>query len=321
MNSKTPPETPAQSSGIVAGYDARAIGEYAERAARFMDLEIATDGFGPGLPPSVPTLVDTRTGSLLSLKTEIERFRIVPERKKGTAQVQTLESFIELVNRHKTGHSAIFSNLDWAKPLFSAVIDYHENKPAGGADWLNHRIVYQFPLSEEWKAWSGQNGKTMSQGDFAAFIEDHIAELASPTEAEKIELERRFQTTIATPNELMILSRGLQVFVAAQVKNTTTLQSGEGEVVFVEEHQNAQGEKIKVPGLFLLNISPFFQGEEVRLPVRLRYRAGGGKLTWFYQVWRADLLITERLQNDAALVAEETGLPVYAGTPEAQGPA
>lgn len=276
---------------------------------------ISLPSLGAGLPSSIPVIIDNRLGEAKSAQAIIETFRTKPRAKVGTARALTLKAFIELTNRHKTAASAVFADTNWKNPSFQSVIDYHEIE--GAADNLKHRIAYAFPASEEWKAWVAQNGEPMGQGDFAAFLEDRIADLAAPTVQEKNDLERNFGTTIATPAELIQLSRGLQVNVDSVVKNVVNLASGEAQVAFEETHTDGDGKPLKVPGLFMLAIAPFFMGEKVSLPVRLRYRKSGQKIIWFYQMYRPDQFVTERVRDDLITVADETELPTFEGSPEA----
>lgn len=282
-----------------------------------IDIGRISIGFGRGdLPEHFP--VGQRFGdspALVSVKALADEWRIRPERKTGTAQAQTLKAFIDLVNRHKTPASAIFANADWKKPSFTAVINYHQ-KDAGYPDFGDHKVFYPFPLSEEWQAWIRCNGAQLSQEAFANFIEDHIAELSSPTEAEAATATRDFATTIANPAQLIELSRGLQVNVASRVKNAITLQTGEGQIAWEEAHNGADGKPIKVPGMFILAVSPFFMGEVVRIPVRLRYRVKDGALTWSFHIYRPDLAVTERVRHDLADVAAATHLPTFEAEPE-----
>lgn len=324
---RTEPATPASElmvgeallEGTIPNSD-KGIAAIVDLTRKSLHAEIRTvpvSGLGAGLPSAVPILFDQRTGLASSAAGLIESYRFKPSRKRGTAKALTLQSFIDLVNRHKTADSAVFAATDWQAPGFTAVIDYHEAKSAGEADNLKHRIGYDFPQSEEWKAWVAQNGQPMEQGDFAAFLEDRIADLSAPTTAEKIALERDFATTVATPAELIQLSRGLLVNVSSVVKNMVTLASGEASIQFEEQHVGADGKPLKVPGIFMLGIAPFFMGEKISLPVRLRYRKRGQGLVWFYQMYRPDQHVTERVRDDLITVAEQTELPTFEGSPEA----
>lgn len=280
-------------------------------------VEVSLPDLGPGVPAAVPVVIDPRLGTVSAAKDIVEAFRTKPALKRGTALALTLRSFIDLTNRHKTAASVIFADTDWKKPAFQAVVDYHAAESGGPADNLKHRIRYEFPLSEEWKAWVAQNGEPMSQGDFAAFLEDRIADLTAPTDREKLDLERDFDTKIATPAQLIQLSRGLSINVASAVKNIVNLASGEASIQFDEQHTDGNGQPIKVPGLFMLAIAPFFMGEKISIPVRLRYRKSGQGILWFYQLYRPDKHVTERVRDDLLTVADKTELPTFEGSPEA----
>jgi uncharacterized protein YfdQ (DUF2303 family) len=285
------------------------------RGAEVIDVEAPIGA--AGIPAQIPALtIAGKTPKLESVAHLFEAWRTKPATKRGVAKALTLESFIALTIRHQTEHSAIFADTTWTKPSLTAVIDYHEAKTAGEPDNGKHRIAYEFPLSEEWKAWVKTNGEVFKQIDFAAFIEDRIAELTAPTADEAQYYEDLFATKIATPAELVTLSRGLQVNVESRVKNASVLQTGAAQIVFEEEHRDAGGNVLKVPGLFLLSIAPFFLGEKARIPVRLRYRIQGGGILWFYQIYRPDLAVTTRVCADLAIAAEKTALPTFEATPE-----
>lgn len=268
-----------------------------------------------GLPVEVPFLArGGKSPEIIDQRKFLEAWRTAPERRRGTAKVTTLQSFIDLANRHKDDGSAIFAQTNWPAPALTAIIDYHTL--GHDARFADHKIHYAFPLTEEFKAWIGANGKGMSQTDFATFIEDRIADLAAPMDAEIIEYEKLFRTKFAIPSEMVELSRGLQVRVAATVKQNVMLQSGEGEIVFTEEHQNDRGEKIVVPGLFMLSVPAFIDGESVRIPARLRYRVKDGKIIWAFYLYKWEEWLRVRVKNDLDQAAKETSLPAFEGAPE-----
>lgn len=270
-----------------------------------------------GVPDAIPVgLLRGESPEFKSVASHFENYRTHPARKSGTAEVQTFESLVSLTLRHKTKDSAVFANMEWKSPSITTVIDYHQNTEGGQADNGKHRIHYPFPLSDEWNAWVEKDGQMMKQADFAWFLEDRIPDLASPSDEEKKRYERDFNLTFATPSQVIELSRGLQVFVDTKVKNSVTLQSGEGQISFEETHNDASGKPLKVPGLFMLSVAPFFMGEKVRIPVRLRYRPAGGQLNWFFNIYRPDLFITEHVRTALFDMADKTSLPVFEGTPE-----
>ncbi|MBY5804119.1 DUF2303 family protein [Rhizobium leguminosarum] len=295
----------------------KAIADLAIQADFGIDI-ITTPTDVSGLPKEVPVLIDPKTGKAASIKQLVDEWRLTPARKSGTAKVLTLESFTELVDRHKTEHSVIFADTDWTEPSLTAVIDYHAKVNGGLADNGKHRIHYDFPLSDSWKAWIGINSKALDQTQFAEFIEDHIADLAAPDEIEEEDWRHKFSFRVAHPNELVTLSRGLQVASEMKVKNVVSLQSGAAQINFEEEHRDANGNKLDVPGMFILSVPPFFRGEPTRIPVRLRYRLSSGKLLWICQLYRPDVHITEQVVRDMERAGADTGLPYFQGAPEMQ---
>lgn len=294
------------------------IAALAKDAAGFSLHTIKNEGCGIGLPKEVMVGFDHRTngGGIASLKRLLDEYRQYPERRKGTANVLTLQSFIDLTNRHKSEHSVIFASSVWPTPSLTAIIDYHETNN-GKPQFGEHRVHYPFPVTDEFKAWSAQDAKPMTQTEFAAFIEDRVAELSQATSEEERDLTALFGSAkIATPADMLALSRGLEVNVAGKVKQNTRLSSGEGEIVFVEEHLDGSGAKIVVPNLFVICLSVFLDGEPVRLPARLRYRVSNGSVVWFYQLYRWKEIVRDRVVADLTQAADETVLPSFEGTAE-----
>lgn len=317
-NTSPTPSAPAGAAGDFPTSAAiKALAELGVKATELQTVDLETEGLGRGIPGKVPLAFDRNTQQLRSVKGLIEEYRTAPAFRTGAAEAQTLASFIDLVNRHMDEDTAVFVDLDWKKPSFTCVVDYH--RQAGGDHEprpLKHRIHYGFPLSDRWQAWVEQNGEPMKQIEFAAFIEERIADLSAPVEADR-DLEKLFQTKIADPFEIMQLSRGLAVTVDSKVSRAVTLQSGEGEMIFEEVHRDGGGQKLTVPGLFMLSLPIFFRGEYHRIAARLRYRVSNGAVVWFYQMYEPDKAVTEAVVRDRDAVRVDTGVPTYDGSPEA----
>lgn len=273
-----------------------------------------------------------------NIKQFLEPYRDSPERRSGTARMHYLSSLIDHANRFKNDTSALFAVADRAAPRLYSVLDYHPEGPDNDdAAFGGHRGQHDFPLSEEWLAWRAQNGKTMTQADFAEFLEDRISDVIVPDGGLLGQIEQRDRGgdfgpktaleiladyaallggNFASPSQLVGLSRGLAVHAAHQVKNAVNLQTGEMQVQYVEEHADAQGAPIKVPNLFLIAIPVFRAGDFYRIAVRLRYRLAGGGISWFYQLYRHDVVFDAAFQEACELAKQETGLPLFYGLPE-----
>lgn len=306
-----------------------AVADLAHKAGLTV-TSVSAPSSAKGVPTSIPVLLDPKKGEANGLKQLFDAWRDTPERKSGTARVTTLDSFIALTKRHAVEHSAIFAVTDWKAPSLLSVIDYHHKNTdiedegvitgttIGMPNNGKHRIHYQFPLSEEWQAWVKMDKQALNQQAFAEFIEDHIGELAAPHEDEVTFWQDKLGGKVAYPHELKLLSIGLKVHAETRVSNNVTLQSGEGELTWEETHRDHKGDKLVVPSLFILQLPPFFMGEPVRLPVRLRYRVREGSVTWIFQMYRPDVYVTEQVMRDMERAARETDLPAYQGTPEMQ---
>jgi len=292
------------------------VARLAMESAKPNVIAVDTAGLGAAYPKSVPVLFDAKNARAASLKPLIEEFRGRPERREGIATVETLESFIALVSRHKDSDSAIFARTLWPSPALTAVIDYHGASEAHEPHFLKHRIVYAFPVTDELKAWIDNNVQPMEQLEFAGFLEEHAAELAAPFDGEKSEYERLFRERFAVPSELLALSRDLEIHSGAKVKRSERLQSGERKVYYAEEHMTGDGQPVDIPGIFVVNVPAFLDGEPVRIPARLRYRLVAGGIKWLYQLYRWEFFLRDRVYHDMHKAAEATALPAYEGAPE-----
>lgn len=289
----------------------------------------------------VQVLVHGEGLETLNINEYLDPLRPRPRRRKGIAKMDRLESLIAHTRRFSDKDSVIFADATPTAPSITAVLNYHEaaliagkSDPATGevmpaliADcplprFGDHRGVYQFPLSDEWKAWLGGNEVVMSQAEFAEFLEDRILDVLPPPQSddESAKALREIAATLngsfATAAKLMELSRGLAINIDARVKNAQTLASGEVSLQYEETHNDSKGQPISVPSLFVIGIPVFAFGEVYRIAVRLRYRVGGGAIKWFYSLYRIDRVLNHAVEEAAFRVADETGLPLLFGKPE-----
>ena len=255
----------------------------------------------------------------------VERFldenRTQPKRRRGQATHRELASFIAHVRRFADEHSAIFASPDPRAPKLVAILDYHEQNADGQPRFGDHKSVYEPLLSEEWKAWNAKHGEVMSQSDFAQFLEDRIGDVIQSGVANEDSKLAEFASlvggTFASPSTLIELSRGLSVNVDEKIKSAVNLSSGAISVQYETVHGDGRGNPLQVANLFLIAIPVFRSGALYRIPVRLRYRVAGGRLSWFYQLYRADKTFDHAFEEICKKAADETALPLFVGTAEA----
>lgn len=281
--------------------------------------------------PETEVLILPEGLEAISIKRYIDEFRTAPERRKGTAAMATLESFIEHANRFKDGDSALFAHDGGQavegerrfRPTLTSVLNYHTAGPDGNPRFGDHRGVYTFPISDEWAAWTKKNGEPMSQIEFAEFLEDRILDVSAAPSISALapdhplrQMGEALGGTFAGPTKLMELSRGLAIRVGEVVKSATNLSSGEASIQYISEHQDETGQPLKVPSLFAIAIPVFKSGALYQIPVRLRYRTRAGAITWAYELYRAEKAQRDAFEEAARQAADETELPVFFGQPE-----
>lgn len=260
--------------------------------------------------------------NIKSTKAFKDEYLTAPERRKGEAKVNDIESFIAHVNRFKDKDSALFANNDPARPSITAVLDYHKQTAAGAPRFGEHRTIYNFPVSKEWQLWTAKDSEQFGQGDFASFIEDNILDCLQPTEGGADDnkqlkaLRELLGGSFASPTKLVELSRGLAVNEASRVKGKTNLSTGETTIVYETEHNDETGKPIKVPNMFLIAIPVFEGAERYRIAVRLRYRVRSGAVSWHYELYQSENVFIDAFKGACALAIKETELPLFVGSPE-----
>lgn len=280
----------------------------------------------PGVDP-FPAFVQG-DGKLFSVEPLVREQRQRPRRRSGVVKTTSVGSFVELVNRDKLPESVIFAD-DGAAPKLVAVLNYHEaTKDGGGPAHCDDRITYSFPLSEEWQTWMRSSKRTMSQQDFAEFIETNGFDIGSPSDAGGITASwaERGGVRLAGPAEMMGVSKGLSVRVEESVQAHTRLESGEIRMEWTTEHKGHDGAAIKVPAAFHILIPILHGGPLYSVPARLRYRAAGGKVTWFYELHKPEAFLRDavgdvvaRLRAPVEAPEGGCGLLVVMGYPPGDG--
>lgn len=287
------------------------------------------------LPSGNQAFIAPKSMEARSIKALMDEYRTRPERRVGQATLFSLDSLIAWTNRHKGDASVLFADPDQNAPRLTAIIDYNDAGPEQpeAADPANeidpkarfgrHRGVYAFPLSKPWKTWAGKDGAGMSQADFAAFLEDNIGDVIVPPasgakedDAKLLDTLSAFGGTPTGPSGLLTLSKGLQITENARVVNATNLQTGESQLMYQTEHQDGAGQPLKVPNSFIIQIPVFEMGAAYRIPVRLRYRHSGGRITWFFQRYRPELYFDDAFSEAITKAQAETELQLFLGKPE-----
>lgn len=267
-----------------------------------------------------------------NLDADLERVMPRPRALEGLAVFEDVESFILHFNHFKNSDSKVFASKTANR--FLSIIDYHEvDKDAGttvspsqlSPRHCRHGGVFAPKFSEAYLAWTGRNKKNMGQAEFADFLEDRVLDLHEPpavnseneADKKKLKIARMVNKTFADPAKMMDFRKGIKTHEASISKQFVNTQTGETEFEFRVEQHDEKGERVTIPGLFIIAI-PVFDNSNVHYEVlvRLKYRTSEGRTTWFYELFRIDLVLENAFNDIKSKIATETSTTVLQGFPE-----
>lgn len=242
-------------------------------------------------------------------------------------------------NRFKGPTSALFAKPDLQAPTITCIADYHAEGPADQADvtgdptarHCHHRAIYNFPLSEEWKAWIGVSGQPLEKDELGEFIEANAKDIMDPTAAilaakeadnnqpwenRLIQTAQKIEGRYGQLTQLLQMSKRFQVYETSDLKVASNRDTGEREIQFLNEHKGADGKPLQIPNLIIIAIPVFLNGAPYRMPVRFRYRKAGGAVRFILSVYNPEKAFEAAFNEAVKEVTEQTELPIFKGTPE-----
>lgn len=262
-----------------------------------------------------------------------------PARRKGTARLDDLQSLISWAERFKGDTSVLFAKPDMARPTLTCIADYHAQGPVDQADpngdpsarHCHHRAIYDFPLSDEWKAWMGISDAALEKDDLGEFIEAQAKDIMDPTPAilggkenpknEKwenrlIQTAQKIEGRYGQLTQLLAMSKQFQVFETSDLQVKTNRDTGEQEIQFLNEHKAADGKPMNIPNLIIIAIPVFMGGAPYRMAVRFRYRKQGGQIKFIMSIYNPEKSFEAAFKGAIKEATEATELPTFMGTPE-----
>ena len=226
-----------------------------------------------------------------------------PARKQGLVTVARPESFVEYLAWHAAeGCSTIYACIDSEASLLRAVCVLNDHS-ADAQNWRDHRCVFEPRLSVEWKRWTGQDRKQMTQGDFAAWLQENRGDVATlegmPDGAQILEMALKFESTSEK-----------------RLKSHVSLYSGCRSFEFVDREDDGTRTLMKVFERFTIGI-PVFYGSADAYPIeaRLRYRNNCGTLSFWYELIRQDKVFKQAAEEIVEGLAEKSGITLIHGDP------
>jgi uncharacterized protein YfdQ (DUF2303 family) len=254
---------------------------------------------------SIPVAItngNERIQVLNEVLTTADKRAPAPARRKGTAKLDELASFIDHINRFKAPESVVFASSKVCELI--AVYNYHPEGPEQNkAAWGDHRAVYGCPISDTWKRWRDFCRTRRGQEELAEFIEDHLEDLTSGKKNE----------SFPTPLSVLEIMRDLRIHTKGRFEKKMNRATGEYSLVCKQEHESSS---TAIPRTFLIGLPVFEGGALHRVEVRLRLRLLEGTPRFELSMHRYREIEAAAFAEVRKAVAEKTGLPVYAGSPE-----
>jgi uncharacterized protein YfdQ (DUF2303 family) len=234
----------------------------------------------------------------------VEHLEEVPRRKRGTVRLAEGGSMRTYVNEHKVESSGPSTPTHlYAEHATWRVTAVFNDACHDEPGWADHRAVLQLQHTEEWQHWAANDGKYLSQEEFAEHVEDGLLEIVEPAAADLLEMAQTFHAN-----------------VGAAVKSSHILASGERKLVYDETitaSAGATGELV-VPHHFTLALAPFEGSLLERVTARLRFRLRGGDLRLGYAMEYPQRVLREAFDATVGYLEAETGLVVLRGQPPQQ---
>lgn len=212
-------------------------------------------------------------------------------------------SFIDYVNRYKTGDTLIFSAISETGVEFTALMDYHTAAPALCPGYCSHRATFVAIETPEWKVWKAANRLAMTQVGFATFLEDNLSLFVQPTGAELLEMVRSLHG-----------HRNARFNTALRLDNGSYSVSYDEDVVVKGSSITSNGE-LELPPTITAMLAVFQGSDPYAVQARLKSRCEDRKLVLFYETISLAKIIRESILLLVEQVAEKTGIVPLLGSP------
>lgn len=232
-----------------------------------------------------------------------EPYLEAPTRMRGTMTLADLGSFVAYVDRVRGGFglgdgSKLPQYFPGAEILFNrsaGTYACHFNHHGGWGDYL---AIYQPRQTTAWKKWKEYSGKFVTQEEFAAFLEDRIAEIYEPAGAALFEM-----------------ANSLKVSVNATFSKDINRQTGGAtKLIWTEDVKTGE---VQIPEKLTLVITPFVGGEAITGTARLKFttpRSEKGVHFGIFLGEEFEYALDAAFDAMSDKIFAATGIPVIQGT-------
>jgi len=214
---------------------------------------------------------------------------------KATVLMRNQYDFIEYFKRFSDARSVIFADRD--KHEILAELDYIDPRKVNEPT-REHKVTLQLKPSTTRNAWTNMSNRSLTQTEFAEFLEEHAEDITQPDAATILEVAK---TLIATTE--------------VDFKQSKRLQDGQVQLRYEETinaRAGAQGE-LEIPEYITVGIPFFEDSAQTSVRFALRYRIKEGQLVFILRPIRMKDSIDQAFAQVVQELRDELDNPVYMG--------
>lgn len=222
----------------------------------------------------------------------VEKWLPRPVRKRGTFAFGAVDSFVRYFNEHKSEDSRIFAAVTDAGASFKGVLDFHGKE----ASFNEHVAVHVLAATHEWAAFMGNNKKSMSQAEFAQFLEENADWFTVPTGAALLELIQTLEgkSNVSFNQAVKLQNGALRLNYSEEVE----LKGASGT--------GSEAGSMTIPSVLEVGIAPFQGVARYAMRARLRYRIESRKISFWYEAVDAHLVVRTVCAEVLKVMEEKT---------------
>jgi uncharacterized protein YfdQ (DUF2303 family) len=242
---------------------------------------------------------------------DLEKFRSQPRRKVANVILTDADSYIGYNKRHGSlANATLWCKADFLRGSlgFTSILNDH-GEEEGQQHWRDHKASYTPEKSVEWNGWTGKNGSSnaMGQIEFANFLEENLKDITATEDG------------MPSGGAMLQMAIDFEAKQDMRFKSAVRLQSGGVRMEYIADEDKNTVESMKVFERFQIAI-PVLRDDTARYPItaRLRYRQRDGKLAFWYELVRPDLVMEQSARALVDTIRTRAGLPFFFGSPFAQ---
>lgn len=249
-----------------------------------------------------------------------------------TVKLLDAASFVAYINNFKNEDTAVFAdqyrNGQSLPPLIVGVIDYHakprkveaalsaDGKLASASEttgiqdghdslciqadpeplYCDHRVLFEFPFSEEWARWRAVDNKPLRQIEAAEFIEENFMDVVDPLNGVMLDIVTNLEA-----KKNVSFTSGVR------------LQTGANQLTYSEEVESKGRGTLTIPSEFKIGIPVFYGGPRYEVRVLMRYRIIEGALTFTFKINRRRFVESIAFDEVVKEIGAKTDIVPYFG--------